>query len=79
MAAYSRKHFAELLYFNHDIAFPPLILTKAATGAAGPCSDLLYGAEGGRSRPPCTIPRSASASCCQKPVPPSESGRKRME
>jgi len=63
MATYSRKHFAELLYLNHDIAFLSPILTKADDGAAGPSSDLSYCSEEDRSRPPYTIPLGASASC----------------
>ena len=79
MAASSRKLFSELLHFNHDIAFLSPTLTKADDEAAGQSSDLLYCSGEARSRPPCTIPHGASASCREEPVPPSEGGRKRME
>ena len=67
MATCSRKHFAELLYLNHDIAFPSPTLTKADDGAAGPGSDLLYYFEEDRFRPLCTKPRGAAASCREEP------------
>lgn len=67
MAAHMRKHFAELLYLNHDIAFPSPILTKADDGVVGPSSDLHYCSEKDRSRPPYTIPLGAPASCREEP------------
>ena len=82
MAAHTRKHFAELLHFNHDIAFLSPTLTKADEAAAGPSSDLPCCSEEDRSRPPYTIPRGASASCREEPrepVPPFDGGRKRMK
>lgn len=66
-ATYSRKHFAELLYLSHDVAFPSPTLTKVDAGAAGPSSDLLYYFEEDRFRPPCTNPRGAAASCREEP------------
>ena len=67
MAAYTRMHFAELLYLRRDIAFPSPTLTKADDGAAGPSSDLLYCSEEDRFRPLCTNPRGAAASCREEP------------